>query len=101
MVRALNVTFTLTAYQLGLFDDLADILETSVWDEITRIMDICHMCSAPRCPGNREVYGDVGAAVEGGMAQPEQLVRYREDSRFKDTHIFIFLSAYFHICMTI
>ncbi len=58
MVRALNVTSMLTAYQLGLFGDLANVSKTSMWDEITSIMDICHMCSALRCLGNREVYGD-------------------------------------------
>lgn len=105
MVRALNITSALTAYQLGLFDDLPDITETSVRDKITSIMDICHMCSALRCTGNREVYGDVGAAGEAETAQPQQLVGHREDSGFKDSFFtylfFIFLSAHFHICMTI
>lgn len=40
-VRALNITSMLTACQVELLDDLADVPETSVWGSITRIMDIC------------------------------------------------------------
>ncbi|KAF7656793.1 hypothetical protein LDENG_00036260 [Lucifuga dentata] len=40
LVRALNVTSMLTAYQVGLFDDVTDTLQTSVWEDIT-ITDIC------------------------------------------------------------
>ncbi len=39
-LRELNVTSMLSAYQAELFDDMAAVPETSVWDEITTIVDI-------------------------------------------------------------
>lgn len=40
-VRALNVTSMLTAYQAELFEDMSDVPNTSVWEDITTVTDIC------------------------------------------------------------
>ena len=40
-VRALNITYMLSAYQAELFDVIADMPKTSIWEKITTIADIC------------------------------------------------------------